>query len=88
MRKRSTMGKGGAATRGREYRGFEAARGFVHRLGLNSRTEWMLYVKGFLPGKTPKPADIPYHPDRIYKDMGWTSWGDWLGTDRRASPPV
>ena len=26
------------------------------------------------------PSDIPASPDNVYKDKGWISWGDWLGT--------
>ena len=27
-----------------------------------------------------RPNDIPKGPDRVYRDKGWTNWGDWLGT--------
>jgi hypothetical protein len=26
------------------------------------------------------PDDIPVVPDQTYKNEGWVSWGDWLGT--------
>ena len=32
-----------------------------------------------------KPEDIPAYPDGVYKDSGWVSWGDWLGTGRIAN---
>jgi len=28
------------------------------------------------------PDDIPYGPNLTYKNNGWKSWGDFLGTDR------
>ena len=30
--------------------------------------------------KPPKPIDIPQDPYKVYRDEGWVSWGDWLGT--------
>ena len=27
-----------------------------------------------------RPVDIPAAPYSTYRDKGWTSWGDWLGT--------
>jgi hypothetical protein len=32
-----------------------------------------------------RPGDIPAAPNRIYKDSGWVSWGDFLGTGAIAS---
>lgn len=26
-----------------------------------------------------RPNNIPANPSQVYKDKGWTSWGDWLG---------
>jgi hypothetical protein len=30
--------------------------------------------------KARRPMDIPAHPQPVYADGGWVSWGDWLGT--------
>jgi hypothetical protein len=65
--------------RGDEYRDFKKARKFVRALSLKSRNEWAKYCKS---GK--KPNDIPGDPGRIYKDKGYKSVGDWLGTGRVA----
>ena len=27
--------------------------------------------------------DIPTHPHHVYKDNGWTNWGDFLGTNTK-----
>jgi len=64
----------------RKYRSFTKARAFARRLKLKSGAKWYKYCKGLLPGKPPLPADIPYKPDRTYKDKGWAGMGDWLGT--------
>jgi hypothetical protein len=62
------------------WRNFKDARTFARSLGLTSVTEWQDYYKSHK-----KPADIPSAPDRTYADAGWSSWGDWLGTDTIAS---
>lgn len=61
------------------HRQFEEARAFVHQLGVHSSEQWRQYCKS---GK--KPTDIPTNPPAIYKNKGWRSWEDWLGTDRVA----
>jgi hypothetical protein len=62
------------------FRSFEAARVFVHRLGLKSAKEWRTYCKS---GK--KPTDIPSAPHTAYAKDGWSDWGDWLGTETVAT---
>jgi superfamily II DNA or RNA helicase len=69
------LGTGAIASYLRKYRSFKEARAFVRRLGLKSHTEWQAYCRS---GK--KPSDIPNTPHFVYVDVGWSSWGDWLGT--------
>ncbi len=69
------LGTGRIANQDRMYLPFKEARAFVHRLDLKSGTEWEIWTK-----TGAKPINIPVAPDRIYKNKGWTSWGDWLGT--------
>lgn len=57
------------------WRPFEEARGFVHGLGLKSGNEWFLFAKS-----KRLPPDIPVAARRVYRDTGWRSMGDWLGT--------
>lgn len=64
----------------KEYRSFEDARDFVRRLGLKGLVDWRYYCKS---GQ--KPNDIPAAANRIYKDQGWVSWGDWLGKGEKDS---
>src|ERR1035437_5965268 len=54
---------------------FQDARKFVHSLNLKNIDEWRQYAKS---GK--KPEDITASPHKTYKNKGWHSWGDWLGT--------
>jgi hypothetical protein len=56
---------------------FEEARSIARALGLASTKEWRAYVKTKrLWGK------VPANPDFVYRERGWVSWGDWLGTNR------
>lgn len=59
-----------------KHRPFQKAQSFARRLHLKNCAQWRVYVKS---GK--KPHDIPSAPDLAYKNDGWVSWGDWLGTE-------
>ena len=69
------LGTGEVATFLRNYRTFSQARKYARSLKLKSGTEWKKLVKN---GKL--PTDIPSNANHFYKDKGWVSWGDWLGT--------
>jgi len=43
------------------------------------------YVKRRRPDLPARPIDIPKGPDTVYRNKGWTNWGDWLGTGVVAS---
>lgn len=45
--------------------------------GINSERKWQ-YQKKYL---YKRPFNIPYNPQITYKDSGWISWADWLGTN-------
>lgn len=53
---------------------------FVHTLKLNSQTEWRMFCNGQLSKKGKLPDDIPKNPRGVYRNSGWVSMGDWLGT--------
>jgi hypothetical protein len=74
------LGTGKIANQEIKYRSFRRARYFARGLGLKSRAEWTAYCKS---GK--RPADIPNAPDQAYREAGWSSWGDWLGTSSVAT---
>ena len=64
--------------RNRDYLPFKQARKYVHSLKLKSRKDWQELSK-----KKKLPANIPFHPERIYKEF--VSMGDWLGSGTQSS---
>ncbi len=69
------LGTGRIATHQRDYRSFAKARNYVHTLELKNQKSWFEFSKS-----NKKPEDVPIVPNQVYKDKGWISWGDWLGT--------
>ncbi|RMZ49829.1 hypothetical protein EB821_01045 [Candidatus Marinimicrobia bacterium PRS2] len=61
------------------WRDFKKARQFARKLNFKIMKEWALYAKS-----DKKPNDIPADPGKVYKNIGWISNGDWLGTGRIA----
>jgi hypothetical protein len=74
------LGTRRVANQDKQFRLFDDARAFVRRLGLKSSKEWRAWVK-----TAARPADVPTSPDRVYAELGWVGWGDWLGTDAVAT---
>lgn len=74
------LGTGNVAMNRRNYRNFHEARQFARSLNLKNGSDWRDYCKGKLDYKSLKPFDIPANPNVVYKEDGWISMGDWLGT--------
>jgi hypothetical protein len=60
-------------TRDKNYLPFNEARAFARSLKLKTLKDWNSYLK-----QKTRPENIPYHPERAYKDAGWIGWKDWL----------
>ena len=58
-----------------KWRSFNEAKKFVHTLNISDFKEWHKYATS-----DKKPSDIPYSPDKVYKDKGWIGIRDWLGS--------
>ena len=71
------LGTRSVASRLKKFLGFEKARTYSKNLKLKNVNEWRAYCKS---GKL--PPDIPAAPNQTYKNKGWISWPDWLGTDK------
>ena len=59
---------------------FAEALAVARSLNLASSTEWHAWSK---EGR--RPANVPSHPNQVYKDHGWQGWGHWLGTGNQSS---
>lgn len=62
------------------YHSYARARAFVRGLGIRTEPEWRAYCRGEIHRRSPRPIDIPSNPHRTYRDRGWVSWGEFLGT--------
>jgi len=62
------------------WRPFEEAREYVRSLKLKNQNEWNKFCQNLIP-EMKKPSDIPSNPDKAYKNNGWISMPDWIGSD-------
>jgi hypothetical protein len=74
------LGTGTVSPSQRIYRSFQQARAFIRSLKLKNNMKWRAYCTGKLTHFGKLPSDIPAAPERTYRDQGWISYGDWLGT--------
>lgn len=58
---------------------FKTARIIVRKLRIKKMSEWHKYSKSDARLKD----NIPSRPDQKYKDSGWISWKDFLGTNNK-----
>jgi hypothetical protein len=70
------LGTNRIATQRRVYWQFEAARAFVHTLNLQTVASWKEFTRDSI-----FPEGLPTNPAMAYKNKGWKTWGDWLGTN-------
>ena len=69
------LGTGNQAKKTRLFLPFDEALAVARSLRLASSKEWALWCK-----EGGRPANIPYHPAKIYARDGWAGWGHWLHT--------
>mgnify|MGYP001187014043 FL=1 len=62
-------------TSDRNFKSFDDAKKFVQKFEFKNMAEYRKWCE------KNKPADIPYNPQRVYKNKGWKDWGDWVGTN-------
>jgi predicted helicase len=62
-----------------QYLEFSEARSYVRQLNLKNYTEWRAFARS-----NNRPNNIPSDPNEKYKNDGWISLGDWLGTKNLA----
>lgn len=66
--------KSSAASVAKQVRCFPDARAYARSLGLGGSKAWFKWA-----ATDSRPLDIPYSPDKRYRDEGWIGWGDFLG---------
>ena len=69
------LGTGVIANQNLDFLSFEQARKYVQNLKITGREEYVKWSK-----TTDRPKNIPASPSIIYKNNGWISWGEWLGS--------
>lgn len=72
------LGTGEVSNQKRSFRAFKDAKRFVHKQKLKSVSDWRKWAS-----TKKRPIDIPAGPARTYRDNGWVSWPDWLGTRKK-----
>ncbi len=69
------LGTGYVATVNRDFMSFEEAKRFIQSTNVKSQAEFTQWAM-----TDQRPANFPSAPSRTYKDKGWKSYGDFLGT--------
>ncbi len=72
------LGTGYIAHQKRIARPLVEAREYVRSLGLTSQGEWNAWARS-----DERPSDIPFNPDKAYRDEDWQGYADWLGVVNR-----
>jgi len=81
-------GSGNIANQNIQFCSYKKTEKFAQYHEIKSQTYWKKFVK-----TNKLPSDIPRNPDHVYKNNGWTTWGDFLGTGyiafaKRNYPPI
>jgi hypothetical protein len=74
------LGNGVIASFNNKYLPFESARSMARQLNLKTGKEWRNYCDS-----VKLPVGMPNAPWHVYKDDGFISMGDWLGTGNIAN---
>ena len=63
-----------------EYTNFYKARDFARSLRITDMGKWRFYIKQYADLLEEYQMVLPERPHLEYRDKGWVSWEDWLGT--------
>ena len=69
------LGTGNISNKKKKFLSYEECKKFVEPLKIKNIREWNVFSSS---GKRPK--NVPSNPQLAYKDNGWISYGDFLGT--------
>ena len=73
------LGTGTVASYNKKYKTFAEAKKYIKQQNFKTKKEFDIYCK-----TVNKPADVSSTPYSTYRNNGWVSWGDFLGTDKIA----
>ena len=73
------LGTGKVGNKLTVYRSYKEAKKYAQLLKIKTQNEWRQHVRSDKSRK-----DLPYAAPDIYKNKGWTSWYDFLGTDKKS----
>ena len=71
------------ATYNIQYRSYEEAKKLIQELKFADLAEFSEWAKS-----DQKPVDIPVAVSSVYREKGWISWSDFLGTDPKESKNI
>jgi len=74
------LGTGSIAPINRKFFSYEKAKKILLKIKITTQVEYRKRAKS---GKL--PSGLPLDPAKSYKNKGWTTWGDFLGTKRIAN---
>ena len=69
------LGTDRVANQDRQYLSFYEARLIVQSKNIPNKNAYAEWV-----GTVDRPKSIPANPREVYKNDGWSGWGNWLGT--------
>ena len=64
-----------------EWISFDEAKKLVKKLNIRKKDEWYEFIKTNKNTQILIENKIPRNPSTVYKNKGWISWPDWLGTN-------
>ena len=76
------FGTGRAHNKNKQLKSYEETKKWILSCDVNlySQTDWYSFIKNY----NNLPEFIPKSPQNAYKNNGWISWGDFIGTRRVA----
>jgi superfamily II DNA/RNA helicase len=77
------LGTKNESMRTKKFLSFNNAKKHVLKLNIKSTNEWKDLIK-----KNKLPKDMPRLPHLVYRNSGWKSWGDFLGTNAIAPQKI
>ena len=59
---------------------YEKAKKIIHKMNFKSKHDWDIFCQEKLRNESEYSDIISRRPNQYYRNKGWISWSDWLGT--------